>query len=110
MPDNEGLQNEVFNAAAPDAGVSASAGTLTKQDIQEVVDSAVSSIAGVDARTLSDVCTSLSTASSQNTSESVVAQLDYINSSILVNMVFTGAILGAIVMRYVLDHFGRRVH
>lgn len=110
MPDNEVLQNEIPNAAAPDAGVSASSGTLTKQDIQEVVDSAVTSIVGVDGRSLSDVCTSLSTASSQSVNESVVAQLDYINSSILVNMVFTGAILGAIVMRYLLDHFGRRVH
>lgn len=110
MPENEVLQNELPNAAAPDAGASASSGALTKQDIQEVVDSAVASIAGVDARTLSDVYTSLSSTSSQSVNDSVIAQLDYINSSILVNMVFTGAILGAIVMRYLLDHFGRRVH
>lgn len=88
-----------------------SSGTLTRQDLQEVVDSAVSSIAGVDGKSISDVYTSLSSQETANgETVSYAAQLDYINSSILINMVLTGAILGAIVMRYLLDHFGRRVH
>lgn len=107
MPDvsTEQLSNqEVSLSAAAD-----SSGTLTRQDLQEVVDSAVSSLAGVDGKSFSDVYATLSSLDTvQAANGSISVQLDYINSSIILNMVLTGAILGSLVMRYLLDHFGRR--
>lgn len=100
------VQNEKGDSNNP---VQDSTSAITKQDIEEVVNTAIKELAGVDGKSLSDINTSIENITETPESDtSYSQQLDYINSSILLNMVLTGAILGALIMRYFLDHFGRR--